>query len=201
MPVSFSTKAMRNPYPHLFDSAGFDGLISQLGSNLAHEVTRCHPNELERPSFGLCLMDPTRPDESVSGALLALITVGPDGRDCLPAAIAAAAQRFLQRQDCGDLIRLQPHRFKHGGFIGSHAVEVGGTVVGVVGSSDDQDCLLATRMVVHYNGWIFDHHERWRRKHPDHVWLDGDDRPLEDFRMMAAWFDQEEIGLTRLPSR
>ncbi|AEW98456.1 hypothetical protein [Streptantibioticus cattleyicolor] len=187
----------RNPYAYLFDDAGLDALLLELGVRRAASVWRNHTTEEERaprgryprPAMGFVLLDATAgPWVRNEEAVLAVITVGDGGHTFLPnAAAKAAAHRRLGRNN-GEAVHVDPHLLATGDFRYGHSADVRGQIVAASSQSTDQDLYEAARLAADFVHAVGDRHADWERRRGAGDWAAPDDTPAPEHRAMTAWF-------------
>ncbi len=179
-----------NPYAHTVPY--LDLLINDLACNRAREVVEGHKRgEFKRNSLAICLMNPAKPARRGTEAVLAMIVIGPEGRDYLPNAVAKAVTHHNTRQDCGIAAYVEPYRLVDGSFVYGHSAEVAGTIAGASGLTEAQDRFMATVLAAEFNYRVTEAHKVWREQHPDNKWFCNVDKPHEEFSAIADLIDED----------
>lgn len=194
----FALKVMTNPYPHTIPDIVFQRMLHEIATGLHAEVVSRHGGgEFKRNSLGLCLMDPTKPRWTPpEDAILALVALGPEGKDFLPNGVGKAFEHWQHGEDCGTLAYVKPYLLPDGSFVYGHSVDVEGTIVGASGATEAQDRFLATCFGAEFNYRVTDARKAWRTENPDSKWFCEQNLPAQAFTAAAQLLDDPEVGLS-----
>ncbi len=195
--LEWTLKVLANPYPHVIPDWDFNLMLLSLGAELADAVdTRHRVGEFKRNSLGVCLMNPTKPRSTPpEEAILALIAIGPEGRDFLPNGVGKAYEHWVYGEDCGTLAYVKPYMLPDGSFVYGHSADVAGTILGASGATEAQDRFMATCLGAGFNYRVTDAHKQWRVEHPDSKWFCNLNLPAQAYTDAAALLDNPEVGI------
>ncbi|MER5353584.1 hypothetical protein ABT093_25010 [Kitasatospora sp. NPDC002551] len=185
-----------NPYHHLFDDAGFAGLLLDLGLRRAAGIWRNHTaaagaaprDPYPRASMGFVLLDPTAgPWVPDARSVMAVITVGEDAHRFLPKAAAKAAGHRRLGRNYGEAVLTDPHLCGAGGFRYGHSAEIRGQIVGASSQSTDQDLFEAGRLASELVDALGRAQLAWEERTGAGDWFSADDVPDPAYREMVAF--------------
>lgn len=187
-------RVLENPYPHIVGEEEFTAMMLSIGHNLKTLIDAGYSaGQFKRNSLGLCLMNPTKPARRGSEAVMALFTIGPEGRLYLPNAVAKAVTHYNFGEDCGKLAYVEPYRLVDGSFVYGHSAEVAGTIAGASALSEAQDRYVATLVAAEFNLNATEAHTFWKLRNPDSKWFCNQDGPLDEFSTIAAKIDGPSV--------
>jgi hypothetical protein len=187
MPLSLEIRVITNPYVRSIPDSEFVTIIRAAAEARAEDIERRSQNgEYTRASMSFVILDPTAPSWKPSeDAVLAMIIIGPDGRDFLPNAAAKAIEHRDHSADCGVLVYAQSHRLADGDFRFGFSACVEGTYVGGSGLSEIQDRYQATVLAADINYRIAEARQKWAEKNTDGYWFGNQHEPAE--RYASIW--------------
>jgi hypothetical protein len=190
--VNVKVKVLRHPYPQTIPNNEFDALLAELSDRISQDIDRNHAaGKYRSGSLGLCILDPTLATTIASAeSVLALVTMGDEGRDFLPNAVAKACETRDFGVNCGTLVFAQPQRLADGQFRWGHSAIVDGTIVGASGQVGIQDRALSEQFASDFNVEVNLRRMRWAEQgRSGYQWFADPDRPNRLYESIAASMD------------
>ncbi len=187
MPLPVTIRALEeNPYSHALSDSEYRRLLEDVFVARAEHIEQWYENDqATRNSFALCLLSPTAP-VWVPGwrSILAVATIGPDGKEFLPNAIGKVCLLKDHQLPLGALLVSQTHRLGHNEFRWDGAACVDGTYVGGSGLAVPQDRYQSIRTAASFNFRVQSAIAAWEEAHPRTgkprwSWFNKENKPPE----------------------
>lgn len=184
---------LTNPYPHTFPDDTFHDMLVDIAEDRAADIEQRHADgEYSRDSMGFVLMNPTAAISTPSmQAILAVISVGPTGKDFIPNALAKAVSTRDRGVECGAQVYSLPHMLPDGSFRYGYAAVVDGTIDGGSGLTEYQDRYQGTLLAADYNLRTADARKIWSEEQGPGRWYNNQNEPGERFAVFLEWLEKQ----------
>jgi hypothetical protein len=185
--LDFRVRLIRNPWSHTVPGETLMAILTKVAQSRAKHVEKMHEvGEWKRDSLGLAILDPTAPISLPSSeALLATISIGPEGDRFVVNAVAKAVEHRDKGQLAGYGVYTDLTQTADGDFTYGFSTQVDNTIGGASGQSELQDACEAGHALVSFNYWIRDVRNGWREAYPGNRWFSHVDEPDETYTAMA----------------
>lgn len=197
--LSGEVHIVSNPYSHMIPDDEFFRIVTGAVATRADDIWRRYQTgEYPRNCMGFVALDRTAPywkpsDETV----LVVATVGPEGQDFVPNAMAKAIEHRDKGVDCGVLVYTQKGRLAEGDFRYGFSVCIDGTYVGGSAQSELQDRYQVTLLAADFNYRVDSAIKAWEEKTGPGRWYCNENLPGERY---AHAFDLPAMKVTKFTS-
>lgn len=172
-----------NPYPHTFPDDTFHEMLVDIVEDRAADIEKRHADgEYGRLSMGFVIMDPTAAISTPSlRAVMALASVGPEGDDFIPNALAKAVVTRDRGVECGAQVYSLPHMLADGDFRYGFAASVDFTLGGGSGLTEIQDRYQTTLLLADYNLRVATARKAWSEEQGQGRWYCNQNEPGDQY--------------------